>query len=301
MLFKSLFIASLLVFASAMPASVLGPDGKPIPDTTTTPTTGDGSAGGSGNQSKVKAQDVTPPPSTPQMGELAQALMRIMLSNRIGGVPPNCQSKTQYDALICNFPSMLTEVQVQEGIKQLQDPIHGIGGFENIKYVDGTKTKKGYPIVKWGGCKNIDGSLPHWTSALGLTRIFGGKSCTVVHLSKPTEDQKKDLEVAKQAVQNLVAGGAGGAGGTTTPTTGTTTPTTGTTTPTTGGTTTPTTGTTTPTTDTSGTTAPTTGTDTTSKGPPTAPTQPGTGTPPGTVKGGHTKLAPGKWSTVKTR
>jgi hypothetical protein len=142
-----------------------------------------------------------------------------MLHNRVGGMPVQCTPHKTFDALICNFPSLLTDAAITSGI----DEIKGMSmvGFESIQYV--AKTKKGNTIIKWGSCRSHDGTPQTWNAALGLTRIFGGKSCTILHLSIPPQAMQDQAKVAQAAVQNLikdakatVASGGTATGGTTT-------------------------------------------------------------------------------------
>jgi len=189
MLFKSLFLAALLIGVSAIP----------VPDGTTT------TASPPADPAKL-----APPSVTKSRSELAAAVLSIMLHNRVGGIPVQCMPHKTYDALICNFASVLTDTQITAGVEEVKNM--SIAGFESIKYV--AKTKKGNSIIKWGSCRSHDGTPQTWNPALGLTRIFGGKSCTILHLSVPPPAMQQQAQVAQQAVSKLLssvqAGGSAG-------------------------------------------------------------------------------------------
>jgi len=198
MLFKSLFLAALLIGISAIPV----PDGS---DTTTAPAPA---------PHATDPTKLAPPSVTKSRSELAAAILSIMLHNRVGGIPVQCMPHKTFDALICNFASVLTDDQIKSGVDEVKNMT--IVGFESIQYV--SKTKKGNSIIKWGSCKSHDGTPQTWNPALGLTRIFGGKSCTILHLSVPPPAMQQQAAVAQQAVKNLLnsvqAGGAGATGAT---------------------------------------------------------------------------------------
>jgi len=212
MLFKSLFLAALLIGVSAAPVD--GTDGS----ASTSPTPSTGSTISTTGVHAADATKLKAPALTKTRSELAAAILSIMLHNRVGGVPVQCMSHKTFDALICNFPSLLADATITSGIDEVKNM--GLVGFENIQYV--AKTQKGNTIIKWGFCKSRDGTPQTWNAALGLTRIFGGKSCTILHLSIPPPAMQEQAKVAQAAVQNLIkdAKATVAAGGTTGGTTG---------------------------------------------------------------------------------
>jgi len=198
MLFKYVLAAALILYVSAVPV----PDPPPAPEPPKMPETAKAPEGQApAAAATVKPMDIAPPPVDKKHSELAGAIVRIAMSNKVGGVPLNCVPHKVHDVLVCNFPSMLKEGDINSGIKELKEG--GMKDFENIEYKP--KTKSGHRVIKWGACPTQDSKVAaFWSPYIGLTRIFGGRSCVVVHLTDAPMDVQIKVKATQMAVQSMV-------------------------------------------------------------------------------------------------
>jgi hypothetical protein len=132
------------------------------------------------------------------------AITAIASMNRVGIFPPNCMPHAKFDILVCTFNSMLQQGQIDQALVKIKG--QAVSEFANVQFCTQSKA------VRWGSCAKAGWKDSYHTSALSLTRIFGGKSCVELRLTAPPAALAADIRKATQFIEKMVVNVNGGGG-----------------------------------------------------------------------------------------